>query len=84
MHTCTCHHLFGVDSLSKLVVRVLLSLVLEDDDSAALVDGGAKGLTNEFPSSIAFRTLSATVSAGEDEFVGVDAVSAVVVDVVGV
>ncbi|GJR32456.1 hypothetical protein Tco_1108688 [Tanacetum coccineum] len=90
MPTCTCHHLFRVDSFSKLVMRVLLSLVLEDDDSASLVDGGANGFTNVFPSSIAFGTLLATVvgwseaDSLEDEFVGVGAVSAVVVDAVGV
>ncbi|GKA49788.1 hypothetical protein Tco_0742861 [Tanacetum coccineum] len=79
MHTCTCHHRIGVDSLSKLVARVLLSLVPEDDDSAALVDGVAKGLTNVLPSNIAFGSLSATVLGWS-----VGALSAIVVDVVGV
>ncbi|GKB46181.1 ribonuclease H-like domain-containing protein, partial [Tanacetum coccineum] len=36
----------------------------EDDDSAALVDGVANGLTNVFPSNIAFGILSATVWVG--------------------
>ncbi|GJS39410.1 hypothetical protein Tco_0564453 [Tanacetum coccineum] len=31
MRRCTCHHLFVADFLLKLAVRVLLSLVLEDD-----------------------------------------------------
>ncbi|GJT20048.1 hypothetical protein Tco_0878754 [Tanacetum coccineum] len=58
------------------------STYCEDDDSAALVDGVAKGFTNVFSSNITFGTLSAIVA--EDEFVGVGAVFVVVVVVVGV
>nr|GEY35045.1 retrovirus-related Pol polyprotein from transposon TNT 1-94 [Tanacetum cinerariifolium] len=52
----------------------------EDDDSAALVDEFAKGLTNVFPSTIAFELSSSTsyevigiFVAREDEFVGIGA-----------
>ncbi|GKG49890.1 hypothetical protein Tco_0518664, partial [Tanacetum coccineum] len=87
------------------------STYCEDDDSAALVDGGANGFSNTSPSDIALGTLSVSVldwsytclscccsccccgssTSGEvfgisaacgDEFVGVGAVSAVVVDFV--
>ncbi|GJV97866.1 hypothetical protein Tco_1549443 [Tanacetum coccineum] len=34
------------------------------DDLTTLVDGGANGFTNVFPSSISFETLSATISDG--------------------
>ncbi|GJY01556.1 hypothetical protein Tco_0359708 [Tanacetum coccineum] len=60
-----------------------ISIYLEDD-SAESIEGIANGFTKVFPSSIAFGTLSATASACEGEFVGVDAVSVVVIDVVGV
>ncbi|GJU35845.1 hypothetical protein Tco_1184199 [Tanacetum coccineum] len=62
------------------------STYCEDDDSAALVDGGANGFSNIFASNIALLTLSATTSVGacEDEFVGVGADSAIVADTFGV
>nr|GEU40547.1 retrovirus-related Pol polyprotein from transposon TNT 1-94 [Tanacetum cinerariifolium] len=60
-----------VDSLSKQVVKVLLSLVpkgdpyfieiREEDDSASIVDELAKGVTNVFPLTIAFG-LSSSIS----------------------
>ncbi|GJU19405.1 hypothetical protein Tco_1152747 [Tanacetum coccineum] len=37
------------------------STYCKDDDSAALVDGGANGFSNTFPSNIALGTLSATI-----------------------
>nr|GFC32246.1 hypothetical protein [Tanacetum cinerariifolium] len=56
---------------------------------AALVDAFANGLTNVLPSTIAFGLSSSTsyevieiFFAREDEFVGIGAVSAIVVDVV--
>ncbi|GJW91872.1 hypothetical protein Tco_0169425 [Tanacetum coccineum] len=63
-----------------------LKILCKDDDSAALVDGGANGFSNTSPSDIALGTLSVSVldwTCG-DEFVGVGAVSAVVVDFVRV
>nr|GEW98278.1 hypothetical protein [Tanacetum cinerariifolium] len=67
------------------------STFYEDDDSAALVDGFAKGLTNVLPSNIAFGLSSSTSCevfgkfvAREDEFVGIGVVSAIDVDVVDV
>nr|GFD17377.1 hypothetical protein [Tanacetum cinerariifolium] len=60
-----------------------------DDDAAALVDEFANGLTNVLPSSIAFGLNSSTSCevirifvAREDEFVGIGAVSTIVVDAV--
>nr|GEZ00909.1 hypothetical protein [Tanacetum cinerariifolium] len=65
------------------------STFCEDDDAAALVDEFANGLTNVLPSTVAFE-LSSSMSCEvigifvvrEDEFVGVGAESAIVVDVV--
>nr|GFD43390.1 hypothetical protein [Tanacetum cinerariifolium] len=57
------------------------------DEAAALVDEFAKGFTNVLPSTITFGLSSSTsyevigiFDAREDEFVGVDAMSAIVVD----
>nr|GFA62541.1 hypothetical protein [Tanacetum cinerariifolium] len=59
------------------------------DAVAALVDGFANELTNVLPSTIAFGLSSSTsyevigiFVAREDEFVGIGAVSAIVVDAV--
>nr|GFD57844.1 hypothetical protein [Tanacetum cinerariifolium] len=67
------------------------STICEDDDAAALVDEIAKGFTNVFPLTISFGLSSSTSCevirifvAREDEFVGVGAVSAIVVDVIDV
>nr|GFC49138.1 hypothetical protein [Tanacetum cinerariifolium] len=58
---------------------------------AVLVDEFANGLTNVLPSTIAFELTSSTSCevirifvARDDEFVGVGAVSAIVVDVIDV
>nr|GEV91782.1 hypothetical protein [Tanacetum cinerariifolium] len=60
-----------------------------DEDEAALVDEFAKEFTNVLPSTIAFGLSSSTsyevigiFVAREDEFVGIGAVSAIVVDAV--
>nr|GFC63043.1 hypothetical protein [Tanacetum cinerariifolium] len=60
-----------------------------DEDAVALVDEFANGLTNVLPSTIAFGLSSSTSCeeirifvAREDEFVGIGAVSAIVVDAV--
>nr|GFD31967.1 hypothetical protein [Tanacetum cinerariifolium] len=57
----------------------------------ALVDEFANGLANVLPSTIAFRLSSSTSGeeigifvAREDEFVGIGAVSAIIVDAVDV
>nr|GFC48451.1 hypothetical protein [Tanacetum cinerariifolium] len=67
------------------------STFCEDDDAAALVDEFANGLTNVLSSTIAFELSSSTSCevigifvTREDEFVGVSAVSAIVVDAVDV
>nr|GFC43144.1 hypothetical protein [Tanacetum cinerariifolium] len=59
------------------------------DAAAALVDEFAKGLANVLPSTIAFELSTSTsyevigiFVAREDEFVGIGAVSAIVVDAI--
>nr|GFD53801.1 hypothetical protein [Tanacetum cinerariifolium] len=59
------------------------------DVAVTLVDEFAKGLTNTFPSTIAFEISSSTSCgvirtfvAREDEFVGMGVVSAIVVDAI--
>ncbi|GJX50029.1 hypothetical protein Tco_0276874, partial [Tanacetum coccineum] len=47
MHTCTCHHQIGVDSLSKLVMRVLLSLVPEGGPYSIDIHDGMLPLESE-------------------------------------
>nr|GEV12310.1 hypothetical protein [Tanacetum cinerariifolium] len=63
------------------------STFCEDDVAAALVDEFANGLTNVLPLTIAFELSSSTSCevigifvALDDEFVGIGAVSAIVVD----
>nr|GFD24511.1 hypothetical protein [Tanacetum cinerariifolium] len=63
------------------------SIFCKDDDAAALVDEFANRLTNVLPSTITFELSSSTSCevigifvAREDEFVGIGAMSAIVVD----
>ncbi|GKA37359.1 hypothetical protein Tco_0723924 [Tanacetum coccineum] len=76
---CTFQHWFVADFLSKLVVRVLISLALEDDPWST--DSHVGTVDRISLTSCEVFGISA---ASEDEFVGVGAVSAVVVDAVGV
>nr|GEZ51249.1 hypothetical protein [Tanacetum cinerariifolium] len=85
-----------LQGLSMLVlvageILKVTKLAPQNDDSAALVDGFAKGLTNRLPSNKAFG-LSSSIScevigifiAREDGFVGVGAVSSSDIDAVDV
>ncbi|GKD40185.1 hypothetical protein Tco_1260392 [Tanacetum coccineum] len=66
MHKFTFHHLSVADSLSKLVMMVLISLVLKGD-----------------PYLSTSCEVFGVVGAYEDEFVGVGAEFAVVIDAFG-
>ncbi|GJU47523.1 hypothetical protein Tco_1204789 [Tanacetum coccineum] len=79
VHRCTFQHWFVANFLSKLVVRVLISLALEDDPWST--DSHVGTVDRISLTSCEVFGISA---ASEDEFVGVGAVSAVVVDAVGV